>query len=106
MLAVPIDHASSSFSGDEIRSDAAKTYQLKFPFQLHDMLEEALEKGFEEAISWTPCGTGFKIHHQLFLESTILPRYFNMTKYKSFQRQLLWYNFERVTRRHDNGKYL
>jgi hypothetical protein len=104
MPALPIDHASSSFGRGENKPDAANTYTLIFPFQLHDMLQEALDRGFEEVISWTPCGTSFKIHHQNLFENTVLPHFFSMTKYKSFKRQLLWYNFERVTRGHDNGK--
>jgi hypothetical protein len=86
-------------------NDDVQVYQLRFPFQLHEMLQDAQKKGFEDVIAWLPCGTAFKIHNQALFQKEILPAYFSMKKYKSFQRQLHWYTFHRATRGFNNGKY-
>lgn len=79
--------------------------QLRFPFQLHDMLQDAPKKGFEDVISWLPSGKSFKIHDQTLFQSSILPAYFSMRKYKSFQRQLHWYAFTRTSKGFNNETY-
>jgi hypothetical protein len=66
-----------------------------FPQKLHEMLDDADEKGFHGIVSWLPDGKGFRIHE----EEEILPLlklYFNQTKFKSFLRQLQHYGFARV----------
>jgi hypothetical protein len=64
-----------------------------FPLKLHKMLEAVEKQGCEWIISWN--GLSFSVHQpQIFAEST-MRKYFNQTKYKSFQRQLNLYNFER-----------
>jgi hypothetical protein len=68
-----------------------------FPWRLHDMLGEAERKGFENAVSWQPCGRAFRVHDTKVFAEFIMPRYFNQTQYKSFQRQLNIYGFRRVT---------
>ncbi len=68
-----------------------------FPSRLNDMLGEAERKGFENAVSWQPCGRAFRVHDTKFFAESIMPRYFNQTQYKSFQRQLNIYGFRRVT---------
>mgnify|MGYP002785505455 CR=1 FL=1 len=62
---------------------------LPFPFKLHQLLEEAEECGADHIISWLPSGEAFKIHdHDAFL-SSVMTKYFKMTKIKSFTRQLV-----------------
>jgi hypothetical protein len=68
-----------------------------FPWRLHDMLGEAERKDFENAVSWQPCGRSFRVHDTKVFAESIMPRYFNQTQYKSFQRQLNIYGFRRVT---------
>jgi hypothetical protein len=70
--------------------------QLRFPFQLHDMLRDATKNGFVDVVSWLPCGTGFKVFDQHLFEEFIMPGYFAMSKYKSFLRQLNLYQFRRL----------
>jgi len=67
------------------------------------MLEDAEELGFDHVMSWMPDGKSFKIHvdgtHDLGDEKIIvqtLQRHFNMTRYRSFLRQLQLYGFERI----------
>jgi len=66
---------------------------LSFPWRLFIMLEDSLKAGFDEIVSWTVNGAAFEVHDQPKFVATILPRYFKMTKYNSFTRQLYAYGF-------------
>lgn len=69
-----------------------------FPFTLYRLLETAEhDESLASIISWIPDGHGFKVHVKVEFERRIIPLYFHQTKYKSFQRQLNLYNFERIT---------
>ena len=68
-------------------------YPMKrvFPHALYDILEYSRRDGYDDVVSWMPCGTAFKIHKRDAFVSTVLPQFFKLTKYKSFSRQLnLW----------------
>ena len=79
--------------------------QNSFPWKLYDMLTDAEENGFESIVSWELDGMAFKVHnHDLFLE-TVMPLYFDQTKYESFRRQLNLYGFSRVVRGRFRGTY-
>jgi hypothetical protein len=67
----------------------------KFPFQLYDLLNDAPTKDFDWIVSWLPEGDSFRVYNPTLFETQIMPRYFNQTRYKSFQRQLNLYNFVR-----------
>jgi hypothetical protein len=67
-----------------------------FPFRLYQILEKVSESDDGESchISWTPCGTSFKIHDLERFKAKILTKYFpKQSKYKSFKRQLQYYGF-------------
>ena len=68
-----------------------------FPLVLHEMLEDAEVKGFQEIVSWNAEGTGFRVHDRDLFMKHIISHYFRQTRYKSFQRQLHLYGFSRVT---------
>lgn len=70
--------------------------KFAFPFKLHSILESAGTAGQESIISWLPSGKAFKIHKPKEFADAIMPQYFNQTKYRSFQRQLYIYGFDRV----------
>merc|ERR1719413_218639 len=70
--------------------------KFAFPFKLHSILESAGKSGQESIISWLPSGKAFKIHKPKEFADVIMPQYFNQTKYRSFQRQLYIYGFDRV----------
>jgi len=70
--------------------------KFAFPFKLHSILESAGTTGKESIISWLPSGKAFKIHKPKEFADVIMPQYFNQTKYRSFQRQLYIYGFDRV----------
>lgn len=70
--------------------------KFAFPFKLHSILESSGKSGQESIISWLPSGKAFKIHKPKEFADVIMPQYFNQTKYRSFQRQLYIYGFDRV----------
>jgi hypothetical protein len=66
---------------------------VPFPWKLHDMLEDAeKDKRFHSIISWLPDHENvFRVHNSAAFVNLVMPKYFNQTKYKSFQRQLnIW----------------
>lgn len=67
------------------------------------MLEDAEEKGFDDIVSWNKNGDGFTVHNKDRFTKEIVPIYFNQTRYKSFQRQLSLYGFERSTTGSNKG---
>ncbi len=74
-----------------------------FPVKVYEMLDEADPKGFSHIVSWNSKGTGFMVFNKEMFTKLIVPHYFNQTKYKSFQRQLSLYGFQRVTVGQDKG---
>ena len=64
------------------------------------MLEQSERRGYDSVVSWLPSGKGFKVHDRLVFEAKVLPLYFSAVKLKSFQRQLYFYGFQRIS----NGK--
>lgn len=71
-----------------------------FPWKLHEMLQDCEVNGTSDIVSWLPDEKEFKVHKVTEFVGKILPQYFKQTKYKSFQRQLNLWGFERVT---ENG---
>jgi hypothetical protein len=70
--------------------------RIPFPFKLHYMLDEVEERGIQNIVSWMPSGVAFKVHKPTKFIADVVPCYFNLTKYKSFKRQLLNYGFKRL----------
>ena len=42
----------------------------------------------KQIISWMPHGRAWKIHNRELLMTEVVPKYFTMKKYESFQRQI------------------
>jgi len=78
---------------------------LLFPWKLHDMLRTSGTEGKESIVSWLPHGNAFKVHNVPDFVSNILPLFFKQTKYKSFQRQLNLWGFERIQNGPEKGAY-
>ncbi|CAJ1932203.1 unnamed protein product [Cylindrotheca closterium] len=77
-----------------------------FPIKLHACLDDAESRGFHHIISWQKHSL-FKIKDVDAFEQHIMPQYFrSQTKYKSFQRQLNLYEFERVPKGPFRGSYM
>ncbi len=62
-----------------------------FPIKLHRMLDEVRAAGLESVVSWLEHGRAFRIHQPKVFAATIMCRFFNQSKYTSFQRQLNLY---------------
>jgi hypothetical protein len=89
--------AEEKSQGDAITMEFVKEgLRLSFPCKLFGMLEDADEKEFLHIVSWNADGNGFMVHDPAAFLKTIIPQYFNQTKYKSFQRQLSLYGFTRI----------
>lgn len=97
-------------SGDDLSSQGkdggnakSREVRLPFPCKVYEMLEDAEEKGFADVVSWSKEGDGFAVHNKERFTKEIIPRYYNQTRYKSFQRQLSLYGFERATAGSNKG---
>eukprot|EP00934_Nitzschia_sp_Nitz4_P005450 Nitzschia sp. Nitz4//scaffold111_size72815//2582//3578//NITZ4_005774-RA/size72815-snap-gene-0.95-mRNA-1//1//CDS//3329533132//5440//frame0 len=84
---------------------ASRNPPKRFPFRLHDMLNDAESHGVDHIISWLPCGKMFKVHNHKEFANKIMPRYCRHNRYKSFLRQLSMYKFLRVNEGSLRGAY-
>jgi hypothetical protein len=78
-------------------------FQDPFPVKLHSMLDDMERMGNEGIVSWNEDGRSFSVHDPKNFAHTMIRSYFNQTKYKSFQRQLNLYKFERVSKGKGKG---
>ena len=97
VLQVPTD-ANNSFVGMRVSSG------LPFPFKLHAMLDNAADGGYENIVSWSG-DNGFLVHDKDAFVETIIPKYFSQTKYRSFQRLLNMWGFQRLREGPRKGAY-
>jgi hypothetical protein len=82
----------------------ALTNRIPFPMKLHRVLEDA-ERDGSSIVSWSRDGTSFRVNKPSEFVGEIMPYYFRQTQYKSFQRQLHIYGFERITQGETKGFY-
>mmetsp|Transcript_23997 Transcript_23997/g.44603 ORF Transcript_23997/g.44603 Transcript_23997/m.44603 type:complete len:284 (+) Transcript_23997:41-892(+) len=76
-----------------------------FPVKLHRVLE-AVEKNGKQAIAaWNPDGRSFQVFDVERFVLEVLPQYFRQSKFKSFQRQLNFYKFHRISAGPFEGSY-
>lgn len=64
--------------------------EAAFPWKLHKVLDESNKHGFDNIVSWQG-NNSFKVHDPKMFEKVIMKKYFNQTRYKSFQRQRKYY---------------
>ena len=77
-----------------------------FPQKLHQMLSDLeREEGGIEIASFLPHGRAFAIHKPRDFVKHVMPKYFRMSRFSSFQRQLNLYDFQRITEGPDKGSY-
>eukprot|EP00934_Nitzschia_sp_Nitz4_P002002 Nitzschia sp. Nitz4//scaffold231_size31564//17049//17849//NITZ4_007941-RA/size31564-processed-gene-0.37-mRNA-1//-1//CDS//3329543296//2002//frame0 len=79
--------------------------KLPFVWKLYEMLEEVERNGQEDIVSWVDEGKAFKVHKLDSFVQDIIPKYFRQSKYKSFQRQLYFYEFARIQSGPNAGGY-
>jgi HSF-type DNA-binding len=78
---------------------------VPFPWKLHEMLQSSEQEVLDHIVSWLPSENGFKVHDSKAFVSTVLPKFFRQTKYKSFQRQCNIWGFERLLQGPHKGGY-
>jgi hypothetical protein len=76
-----------------------------FPIKLYRILEEAEKEGKATIVSFLSHGRAFVIHKPRQFVSEIMPKYFTTIRMTSFQRQLNFYGFRRITEGRDTGAY-
>lgn len=91
-------------SHQSIESKESLTMYLQFPWKLHEMLRGA-EESHPSVVSWLPHGKAFLVHNPEEFVTKVMPLYFRQTHYKSFQRQLNLWGFERIGRGPEVGAY-
>ena len=69
-----------------------------FPVKLHQMLEIVSDSDLSKYACWDRDGRSFSITEPKGFTKKIMGNFFNQTKYKSFQRQLNFYGFQRTCR--------
>ena len=99
-LVVP---APSQFNTNKECNVKNKEARQHFPCKVYEMLEAAEDQNLKHIVSWNSDGTGFTVHNKDLFTKEIIPQYFNQTKYKSFQRQLSLYGFQRITNGENKG---
>ena len=68
----------------------------KFPWRLHHVLAVAEANGQEAIISWLPSGCAFRVHDREAFVRGLMKSHFNQNTFKSFQRQLNLWGFQRI----------
>lgn len=89
-----------------------KAHKLKEPettndnyvLRIHDMLEDAQDKGFAHVVGWLNHGRAFKIHQSKKFYQEILPKYFPC-KPSSFVRWLRAWGFVRLLEGPERGTF-
>lgn len=93
---------STSNDGKESNLSECK---LPFVWKLYEMLEDVGPQGKDHIVSWTDNGNAFKVHKLKEFVTDVIPFYFKQSKYKSFQRQLNFYQFIRSSSGPNTGAY-
>ena len=100
---------SSMDSFSSQKSHRSKEMQIlhpfQFPWRLHEMLETADSEGDASIVSWLDDENSFRVHNQPAFVKRVMPRYFKQSSYKSFQRQLNTWGFERIDDGPGKGGY-
>ena len=113
LVAAKVGYRDASVIPDEMALEVAAATKKRgggalepFPQKLHRVLSELEEiPGGTEIASFLPHGRAFAIHKPKKFVEDVMPRYFRMSRFASFQRQLNLYNFSRVTEGKDKGSY-
>ena len=88
------------------RSSHSGSKSETFPYRLYKMIEDAHAAGNSDIIHFMPHGRAFIVDDHDKLVGKLLGRYFNQSKYVSFQRQLNIYGFQKLTVGTDQGEYI
>ncbi|KAG7358773.1 HSF-type DNA-binding protein [Nitzschia inconspicua] len=84
-----------------VESEKLNRRRRDFPWKLHTMLEEVESSNQQQIVSWQLDGTCFRVFRPEEFVQQIMPHYFHQTQYRSFQRMLNLYEFQKIS----SGKY-
>jgi len=98
------------YSKEPVREEsgiaAYNASSVHFPTLLHILLSQAEKLGYSHICSWQPHGRAFKIYNREKFVEKMAPLFSKQTRFGSFQRQLNFYGFARISRRgNDHGAY-
>jgi hypothetical protein len=96
-------HNTTTTNDNNNKNKDSSSSEVLFPSKLYQMLHEAEILGFTNVVSWGNAPNAFCVHRKSDFEAQILPKYFKMTKYKSFTRQLHNYEFSWLRNGPDKG---
>jgi len=65
-------------------------------------LKEMIDNGDKEIVNWGKDNVSFQIYNIKRFEDEVLPKYYKSNKFKSFQRQLNYFNFKKITKTKTN----
>jgi hypothetical protein len=90
-----------------IDTSSIRSSQIGFPLKLQRILDKLeAERLFTDLVSWQPHGRAFKVKDSPRFVHEVMPLFFTMSKFSSFQRQLHMYSFTRITSSgSDKGAY-
>lgn len=63
---------------------------------MYKILEEYDDRGYSDIVSWQDHGRSFRVIDVDCFVSQVMHRFFKQTKFRSFQRQLSLYGFNRI----------
>jgi hypothetical protein len=78
---------------------------IPFPWKLHEMLDACEKEGVGHIVSWLPDNASFRVHNTVLFMENVIRNFFKQTKYKSFQRQLNIWGFQRILSGPSKGGY-
>lgn len=80
----------------------SETGRISFPMKLFQILSE---ESNEPIISWMQHGRAWIVHDADKFEKELIPKYFKLTKFSSFTRQVNGWGFRRITKGMDKGGF-
>ena len=78
--------------------------EMQFPGKLHTMMEHVEKEGLENVIAWVHDGRAIMVNDPKKIVE-LLPKFFSQTKFRSFQRQLNMWHFERILKGPQKGAF-
>ena len=102
--ALPITLPEDEAGSVRVHSGSGFRFVVPFPYRLHPILDQMDKAGDTSIICWQPDGRHFVVVNPTLLMKEIIPKFFNQKSFKSFQRQLHLYGFQRVNASPNQGK--
>ena len=94
--AMPMSFPEDRDGSVRIHSGSGFRFVVPFPWRLHQILDEMHKAGDRSIICWQPDGRHFQVINPTLLMQKVVPKFFKQKTFKSFQRQLHIYGFQRV----------